>query len=292
MYKIRTTLIIAFVLFAIPALCQQYPTPAVPDTSNRGRYIQRTMHLLATSTPEKRNTVKILVYGQSISEQEWWLEVKRDIIQRFPNANIIMENKAIGGFSTSLLVKTVEMDVSSFYPDLVLFHVYGDQKNYEAIIETMRRRTAAEIVLQTDHYNKKDEGADKIASERLPAIAEKYKCEVIDVRRAWKKYLDDNGYEPSKLLKDEVHLNEHGNFVMAEIIKPYLQYKPNYKHDEFQLMTIYKVGTDVLAKGKTLGLPFTGNRVDVIAEDSFSLGSQRKYWLMVLSHRHTRELIL
>jgi hypothetical protein len=270
MSKTGISLIIAFVVFTVPALCQQYPMPAAPDTSNRGRYIQRTMHLLATSTQEKRNTVKILVYGQSISEQKWWLEVKRDIIQRFPNANIIMENKAIGGFSTSLLVKTVEMDVSSFYPDLVLFHVYGDQKNYEAIIETMRRRTAAEIVLQTDHYNKKDEAADKIASERLPAIAERYKCEVVDVRRAWKKYLDDNGYEPSKLLKDEVHLNEHGNFLMAEIIKPFLQYKPNYKHDEFQLMTVYKIGTDFFAKGKTLRLPFTGNRVDVIADDSFS----------------------
>lgn len=276
MYKIGTTLIIAFVVFAIPALCQQYQMPAVPDTSNRGRYIQRTMSLLASSTPEKRNTVKILVYGQSISEQKWWLEVKRDIIQRFPNADIIMENKAIGGFSTSFLVKTVEMDVSSFYPDLVLFHVYGDQKNYEAIIETIRRRTAAEIVLQTDHYNKKDASSDKIASERLPAIAQKYKCELIDIRSAWKKYLDDNGYEPSKLLKDEVHLNEHGNFLMAELIKPYLHYKPNYKQDEFQLMTTYKVGTDVFAKGKTLRLPFKGNRVDVIAEDSFSPGASAK----------------
>jgi hypothetical protein len=162
------------------------------------------------------------------------------------------------------------MDVNSFYPDLVLFHVYGDQKNYETIIEAIRSRTAAEIALQTDHYNKKDANSDKIASERLPAIAQKYKCELIDIRGAWKKYLDDNGYEPSKLLKDEVHLNEHGNFLMAELIKPYLHYKPNYKPDEFQLMTTYKAGSDVFVKGKTLRLPFTGNRVDVIAEDLFS----------------------
>ena len=55
--------------------------------------------------------------------QDWWLEVKRDLTARFPNANLIMENKSIGGFSSSLLVKTTEMDVSPFYPDLVLFHV-------------------------------------------------------------------------------------------------------------------------------------------------------------------------
>ena len=102
---------------------QTYPLPTTPDTANTGRYIQRTMHLLATSTPQHRNTVKILVYGQSISVQDWWLEVKRDLTARFPNANLIMENKSIGGFSSSLLVKTTEMDVSPFYPDLVLFHV-------------------------------------------------------------------------------------------------------------------------------------------------------------------------
>jgi hypothetical protein len=167
MYKIATTILLAIIVFAIPAQGQHFPLPAVPDTSQAGRYIQRTMHLLASSTQEKKNTVKILVYGQSISEQSWWLEVKRDISGRFPNAHITMENKSIGGFSSSILVKTVEMDVSSFYPDLVLFHVYGDQTNYEAIIKTIRSRTAAEVVLQTDHYNKKDDYSDKMAYEIL-----------------------------------------------------------------------------------------------------------------------------
>ncbi len=216
-----------------------------------------------------------MVYCQSISEQDWWLEVKRDIINRFPNARIIMENKAIGGFSSSILVKTVEMDVSSFYPDLVFFHVYGDQNNYESIIKTIRSRTAAEIVLQTDHYNKKDDFSDKMANEILPALAQKYGCEVIDIRSGWKHYLDVNGYEPSKLLNDEIHLNEQGNVLMGELIKPFLQYNPNYKPDEFQLMTTYKVGTDVFIHRNTLRLPFTGNKVDAIA-DTFSQGSSAK----------------
>jgi hypothetical protein len=270
MYKLRAISFIIFIVLTIPVLGQQYPMPATPDTVNTGRYIQRTMHLLASSTPEKKNTVKLLVYGQSISVQDWWLEVKRDIIERFPNAHIIMENKAIGGFSSSLLVKTVEMDVSSFYPDLVLFHVYGDQHNYEAIIKTIRSRTVAEVVLQTDHYTKKDDYSDKMAHEILPALAKKYACEIIDIRSAWKKYLGANGYEPSKLLKDEVHLNDHGSFLMAELIKPYLQYKPGFIGDEFQLLKTYKVGTDIFIKGNTLRLPFTGNRVDVITSESVS----------------------
>ncbi|MEJ7588903.1 MAG: SGNH/GDSL hydrolase family protein [Ferruginibacter sp.] len=273
MYKIGTTILVAFIFFALPLRGQQYPLPAVLNTSGTCRFLQRTMHLLASSTPEKKNTVKILVYGQSISEQDWWLEVKRDLIERFPNARIIMENRAIGGFSSSLLVKTVEMDVSSFYPDLVLFHVYGDQHNYELIIKTIRSRTAAEIALQTDHYNKEAEFSDKMAYEILPILSQKYSLGLIDIRSAWKRYLDVNGYEPSKLLKDDVHLNEHGNFLMAELIKPYLQYKPNYKPDEFQLMITYKVGKDVFINGNTLRLPFTGNKVDVIADTFFQAGS-------------------
>ncbi|MEP7111163.1 MAG: hypothetical protein ABI760_24415, partial [Ferruginibacter sp.] len=270
MYNIGTILLVAFIFFALPLRGQQYPPPAIPDTTGTGRFIQRTMYLLASSTPEKKNTVKILVYGQSISEQEWWLKVKSDLMKRYPNAHIIMENKAIGGFSSSLLVKTVEMDVSSFYPDLVLFHVYGDHNNYELIIKMIRSRTTAEIAMQTDHYTKKDDFSDKMAYEILPALSRKYGCEVIDIRSPWKKYLDVNGYEPSKLLKDGVHLNEQGNYLMAELIKPFLQYKPNYKPDEFQLMTTYKVGTDVFIKGNVLRLPFTGNKVDVIAGDKFS----------------------
>jgi hypothetical protein len=273
MHTRHTAVLLIFIAMAFVANGQPYAAPAIPDTAGSGRYIQRTMHLLATSTPAKRNTVKILVYGQSISEQKWWLEVKKDLLQRYPHANLIMENKAIGGFSSSILVKTVEMDVSSFYPDLVLFHVYGDQKNYESIIKIIRSRTAAEVALQTDHYTKKEEYSDKMAYEIMPALARKYSCEVFDIRTAWKQYLHTNGYEPSRLLSDGVHLNDHGNFLMAELVKPYLHYKPNFKPDEFQLVTTYKVGSDVFKKGNTLRLPFTGNRVDVIAADSFSPGT-------------------
>ncbi len=50
---------------------KSFPAPAPsenPDASERG--IQRTMTLLATSTPQHRNHVRILFYGQSITEHE------------------------------------------------------------------------------------------------------------------------------------------------------------------------------------------------------------------------------
>jgi hypothetical protein len=202
--------------------------------------------------------------------QDWWLEVKRDLTARFPNANLIMENKSIGGFSSSLLAKTTEMDVSSFYPDLVLFHVYGDMENYESILKIIRSRTTAEIALQTDHYNKEDDWSDKVSYTFLPELAKKYKCEILNVRLGWKKYLDDNKLETSKLLSDDVHLNDHGNFLMAELIKPYLYYKPQYFPDEFKLVTTYKVGRDVFFEGNKLILTFTGNKVELVAEGSVS----------------------
>lgn len=100
-----------------------YPTPKnLGDPAKLGLGIQRTMTLLATSTPEHRNTVRILFYGQSITEQNWWQNVAADLKQRFPNANLQIENRALGGFASQLLVNTAETDLYPFYPDLMIFH--------------------------------------------------------------------------------------------------------------------------------------------------------------------------
>ena len=100
-----------------------YPPPTFGDTSGWGRNIQRTMRLLATSTPQKRNTVRILFYGQSITEQPWWQAVADDLRARFPHANLVIENRALGGYASQLLVKTSETDLYPFYPDLLIFYV-------------------------------------------------------------------------------------------------------------------------------------------------------------------------
>ena len=61
-----------------------FPPVKFPDASDWGKNIQRTMRLLATSTAEKRNTVRILFYGQSITEQKWARLVEDDLRWRFP----------------------------------------------------------------------------------------------------------------------------------------------------------------------------------------------------------------
>lgn len=249
----------AFQLFAQP-----WPQPELPDTSNYGRYTSRTMNLLHSSTPEKRNTVKILVYGQSISAQDWWLPVKQSIEARYPNAKLIMENKAIGGFASQMLCKTVEMDVSTFYPDLVLLHIYGSNQMYDSVLYTIRSRTSAEIAIQTDHYAGESAWSDTMSYYFLPAMAEKYKCDLINIRDPWKKYLNKHQLKTKDLLKDDIHLNKYGEFLMAELIKPLFDYKSKFKPDPFGLCTILKEGKDFMIRKGKLELPFTGNRVDLI----------------------------
>ena len=47
----------------------QWPAPAAPaDMTGWGAHIQHAMSMLATSTPEHRNRVRILFYGQSITD--------------------------------------------------------------------------------------------------------------------------------------------------------------------------------------------------------------------------------
>ena len=191
-----------------------FPPANFPDTSGWGRNIQRTMRLLATSTPATRNTVRILFYGQSITEQNWAKLVEDDLRRRFPNANLIVENRALAGFASQMLVKTAETDLYPFQPDLLIFHVYGAHNTYEDIIRRIRERTTAEILMQNDHVTKPADFTEETDPAKLPpagkhwdafmnhnwlpSIAKKYGCELCDQRALWKAYrppLQSNGKE-------------------------------------------------------------------------------------------------
>ncbi len=103
-----------------------YPPPRpAADASSYGRHIQRSMTLMAASTPQKRNTVRILYYGQSITGQRWSDRVDAWLRKTYPNTDFVTANLALGGFASRLLVRTAEYDVIPFYPDLLVFRVYG-----------------------------------------------------------------------------------------------------------------------------------------------------------------------
>ena len=255
-------------LYALPT----YPAPELPESSNLGLNLARSMRLLSQSTKLKRNTVRVLFYGQSITRDKWWKEVEIDLKRRFPQAELVTKNLAIGGFPSQLLVHNVERDILSFYPDLIIFHVYGNHYKYEEILQQMRVLTTADIAIQTDHLEAKtkpeqpDRNWSSFMNELfLPSMAEKYRCELIDVRSSWRQYLLDNHYHPSKLLRDGIHLNDQGNFLMAELVKNYLRASPKAKEPWSERVKTYKINRDVHYENGKLTLEFIGNRVDVVS---------------------------
>lgn len=261
----------AFLLFPLAGPAQEPkafpPLPPHPDDATFGAGVQRTLTLLATSTPQNRHRVRILFYGQSITEQSWWKLVADDLRRRFPNADLEIENKAVGGFASQILSRLAEHDIPAFYPDLVIFHVYGDHLKYEEILKLIRTRTTAEILMQLDHVTKwpveKPEQKDPMWWDHmmndvfLPGHAKKYGCGLADVRGQWLEYLKAHSLEPKALLKDDVHLNDHGCFVMAEIVKRYLVHKPDLLTEASRSL----VRSIAPGKGK---IEFEGNRVDVV----------------------------
>ncbi|MEB2782253.1 hypothetical protein U3A58_17815 [Algoriphagus sp. C2-6-M1] len=287
----KTTFLFLLTLFLISVLSAQegrkamppgwedeYPEAPMPNhISDWGKHIQRTMTLLATSTPEKRNTVRILFYGQSIIANKKWTDaVVYDLIIRFPHAHIIYENRAIGGFSSQYLVNSSESDMYPFYPDLVIFHVYGAHKEYQEILHNLRSRTTAEVAIVSDHLGAEEYDGkefhepsdwDKFMRKTfVPAVADEYKAQLIDITTPWKQYLKSNNLTSQDLLNDGIHSNDHGCFLMSELVKRELVYLPDLPKDEWKdLVKEYVVGKDAKFKKGKLILDFDGNRVDVVA---------------------------
>lgn len=260
-----------------------YPVPkTLGPVETYGRHLARSMDLMASSTPQQRNTVRVLFYGQSITEQDWTRRVTAELRRRFPHANLVIENRAIGGFASQLLVKTAETDLYPFYPDLLIFHVYGSHLEYENILRRVRERTTADILQQTDHLSA-SEGLDEPTDparltprqwspwmnyQFLPAMAKKYGTELVDQRGLWKRYLADHKLTAKDLLRDGVHLNDHGCYLMAEIVQAYLRPTPGAEPAQWrERVRTYRVGTDVTWKDGRLTLDFVGNRIDVVCRD-------------------------
>ncbi len=278
-----------------------YPLPLfVGDTNTMGRGVQRTMNLLTSSTPEHKNTVRILFYGQSITEQNWWKLVSEDLRRRFPNANLITENLAIGGHCSQLLVKTAEADLYPFYPDLLIFYVYGSHIEYENIIRRVRERTTAEIAMQTDHVTTdaaitEETDPAKTAGDPtkpnlvwdlfmnyhfLPDTAKKYGAELIDQRTAWRHYLNDNHLAASKLLRDGVHLNDYGCFVMSELVNPWLRLNPAVDDRAWSnWVRTFEMGKNLQWKSDRVELDFDGNRVDAIVANTLADNADLEVWI-------------
>ena len=261
------------------------PDP-VGDANTFGAKIQRTMTLLASSTPEKRNHVRVLFYGQSVTRNPWWQDVAEDLRKRFPHADLEIENRAIGGYGGPVLINTAEFDLYPFYPDLVIFHVWGgvESGHQEKIIGRIRERTTSEVLLWTSNLRwpssvppegdprhpdvlAKD-AQDQAISDLYHRLGNELRCEVADVRAGMQDYLKKHRLVVKDTLRDTVHPNELGNFLIAELVKPHLRYDPGFPVERSGgIVEDIAIGDDRVKRDAdgSISLTFSGNRIDLIA---------------------------
>lgn len=193
------------------------------------------MSLLACSNASMRYPVRILFFGQSITRQDWWRLVEEQLRSRYPWADLEVVNTGISGFSATQLNRTLPHCVYPYDPDLVVFHDYGgkDTGEWERMIRDIRHRSAAEILLWTDHVGKGgDEGQEARnrredeSSDLIRFTAQRYGCELVDARKQWQRHLERHRLKPDHFLKDNVHLNERGIELLAGFILEHFTFSP------------------------------------------------------------------
>ena len=282
------SLLLPALLAAAPAMAAEEfkAPPPPPNLAALGANIQRTMTLLATSTPQKRNRVRILFYGQSVTAGPWSYALADDLRKAFPNADLQIENRAIGGYEAPALIHTAEYDLYPFYPDLLIFHVYGgvETGEQEEIIKRVRQRTASEVLLWTSHFRwpkdlprdgspddpqaKRSTDQDEKRAAKLRDIAPKYGCELAEVREQFRQYLKENSLFPKDTLADSVHPNKLGGFLIQSLVRPYLRYDAKFPQEPWKELV-----RDIAAEGPevkrgpdgSLEVSFEGNRIEAIA---------------------------
>ncbi len=238
------------------------------------------MSLLEDSSFERPRTVRILFYGQSIMGGQWHRLTEAWLRERYPSVDFQIENRALGGFSSILLYRTARFDLHPFQPDLMVFHVYGDHVRYQQLIHEARQRTTAEIVILGDHWSAKSWKDSELVEDHwgrfmneqlLPAVAEHYGCEFLDVRQLWKKYLEAHDLKPAQLLRDNIHLNDHGCWLMDQICRRAFQHRPELMTESSRHLVkevMIGKGQDLDFRDGKLEFAFTGNRVDLISDSA------------------------
>ncbi len=218
------------------------------DSISDQQKIARSLEIIRTSTPTDRKVLKVLFYGQSITHSGWNKIALAHWRQMYPNTIFVSENRAIGGFSSEALVRTAEQDIAAFYPDLIVFHDYGDHRKYEQIIRFFRSETAADIIVQTDHgevlpdppckeglrstlrrppgcvgllWLRQRDWHDEMSYHKIPAFSKKYGLAVEPQRTLWREYLLRTHIDPNSLLADFPHPNEKGKELIASFFDQY-----------------------------------------------------------------------
>ena len=247
--------------------------------------LARTLGILRTGTPTDPKVLKVLFYGQSITKSGWDQITLTHWHTTYPNTVFVAKNMALGGFGSVMLSRTDARDIQEFYPDLIVFHDYGDHRAYEQILRDFRTLTAADVILQTDHGEvlpdpicpeglqtslRRPPGcagfawlhqrlwSDEMSYHKLPALAAKYGVALEPQRGWWRDLLLHTGEPASAYLADQIHPNQRGKQVIADLFNGYLDRLAAQWHGE----------TENTVRDEPLepNVSFDGNRLELITE--------------------------
>jgi hypothetical protein len=258
--------------------------------------IARTLEIIRTSTPANHKVLKVLFYGQSITRSGWHNAVVAHWHEKYPNTVFVVENRALGGFASQVLVRTTEQDIAAFYPDLIIFHVYGDHRAYERILRMFRSLTAADVILQTDHGEVLPdppcaEGLqlsphrmpgcagvlwvhqrlwhDEMSYHKIPAFGNKYGMAVEPQRIWWRDYLLQRRLDAQSLImSDGLHPNDKGNELIAEFFNRYFdglveQWKGQKEQNVVSIPIAQSNGTETIK--------FDGSRLELLSSQPLAV---------------------
>ncbi|WP_174274568.1 hypothetical protein [Sphingomonas bacterium] len=275
-------------LLAGLSACGERPAPHPMGDTNPQSELARTLGTIRTSTANQPKTLKILFYGQSISQPKWTDIAVAHLRATYPNTRFIVRNLAIGGFESTKLERTVERDIDEVYPDLIVFHAYGDHRAYERVIKAMRTRTAAEIIVQSDHvtvpvepicrgglhltlrappgckgflWYRQNSWEEFFSGTAVPGIAWRYHLAVDPRRWGWNAYLKRHDLAIADLLADPPHPNDRGWALMARLFDAWFDKLVRDWTPHPQTL----VWEQALPPGNSATLEVTGNRIELIA---------------------------
>jgi hypothetical protein len=290
-----TVVLLLLVAVAATWLKRRQEVDKVPDQQK----IARTLEIIRTSTPTDHKVLKVLFYGQSITRSGWHNAVVAHWREKYPNTVFVVENRALGGFASQNLVRTTEQDIAAFYPDLIIFHVYGDHRAYEKILRMFRSLTAADVILQTDHGDglpdppcaeglqlslHRGPGCagvlwvhqrlwhDEMSYHKIPSFAKKYGMTFEPQRIWWRDYLLQNQLDPQSLLmSDSLHPNEKGNELIASFFNKYFDNLVEHWNGQTE-QNVVSIATNAVKDSDEMEtVNFDGSRLELLSDQPLAV---------------------
>lgn len=224
----RIAVLVACIVVAASAQLTRLSPPLIslPDTNKLGLNIDRSLRLLSTN-----QAIKIVTAGQSIIDgnNQWHVRLIDTLRTKFGNTRITHVARGVGGCATDCQLSNHVSTIAADRPDLIIYYVYG-WENYDKILYEINRlctNDSLEFLILNDHITPPSGDVHGTTYGRymndlfLPWMCEKWKAGLCDIRTYWAKYLTDYSYPPARLLSDDVHLNDSGQWLMEDLVERY-----------------------------------------------------------------------